>query len=85
MSEKASLNLTAEQLQTLISTAVATAVAEARKPLAPTPEEQAALDQAKQMRQERGEQELAIQANRRREQKYCSHRHSNGQGAVVPV
>src|SRR5437660_373024 len=85
MSEKASLNLTAEQLQTLISTAVATAVAEARKPLPPTAEELAAIEQAKKMRQEQGAQELAIQASRQRDRKMCAHRHENGKSATASV
>jgi hypothetical protein len=85
MSEKASLNLTPEQLQSLISTAVATAVAEARKPLPPNEDEQLRINQEKAMRQQTGEQELQIQANRRAEQKRCSHRHPNGQSCVTNV
>lgn len=85
MSEKASLNLTAEQLQQLISTAVATAVAEARKPLPPTESERLKAEQEEAMRKATGEQELAIQAGRKAFQRQCSHMQPSGKSAVASV
>lgn len=74
------LNITAEDLKTIIATAVATAVQEVRKPAPPTEQELSALQMAQEHRALTAADVLAKQENERALQRMCTHTHSLREG-----
>jgi hypothetical protein len=67
------MNLTAEQLQTLITSAVTAAVSESRKPAPLTDAQEAEILQANDMRLQQRDLVLQGEANKRALQAACSH------------
>ena len=85
MSDKATVAITAEQLQEMMTAVVQTAIAAARKPADPTPEELARKASDEEMRRQQTLLELQKDEERRINQKYCTHRHPNGTSSVARV
>jgi hypothetical protein len=81
----APLTLTPEALQSLISSAVATAIQESKKPAPPTKAEIANLEQEQQLRLETAKNVLAQMDTKKFEQRSCSHRHATGESHGVYI
>lgn len=76
----ASINITADDLKTIIATAVATAIEEARKPDPPTAQEIASQQMAQQHRADNAASVVAEIKNKKNMQMICAHEHSKREG-----
>jgi hypothetical protein len=86
MSEEKGLNLTAKQLQELVTAAVTAAVAETKKPAPLTEQQIAEINQANEMRLQQRDLVLQGEANKKALQSACSHsRAENGSSTAVYV
>lgn len=80
MAHDATIQLTPEALQTMIATAVATAIQESKKPAAPTERELADLEQAQEYRASQAKQVIQTMENKRSHQLICVHEHDKRAG-----
>ena len=74
------LAMTPTMLKELVSSAVAAAIAEVRKPDPPTEQQLATTNQKQLMRQQTADQIVEIIHNRRNAQINCAHEHSKREG-----
>lgn len=81
----ADVTISKNDLKDIISSAVAAAVAEARKPAPPTDEEKRAIEQKQTDRKEQADLILADIEKKRADQKLCTHKHRNGVGHGVYI
>jgi hypothetical protein len=79
------LTLTPEALQAMISSAVATAIQEAKKPAPPSEQELAAVRQANELRAETANNVVKEMERKRFIQMTCSHKHATGESHCVHV
>ena len=76
----ATLNLTADELKSLVATAVSAAVQEARKPDPPTEKEAIDLKMKQEHRQKLAESILQVEERKRHFQNQCAHEHARREG-----
>lgn len=81
MAEKPTVALSGDQLQELITAAIAAA----KQPPAPTPEELAQKEQEREMRRQQAELVLLEAENKRRAQEACAHMRRDGSTPAVYV
>lgn len=80
MSNQATLNITADDLKAMISTAVAVAIQESKKPAPPTDKELSEIEMAQEHRLQQAQSVIHTAENKKNFQRMCAHEHSKREG-----